>query len=255
MLKSLLLPTLAGLVLSSCGREQKDSGVKNVFEADNRVPMSQTTGIYTAIGMVRKSNAFCTGSLVWKNLVLTNAHCVLNGGVVVLPSALTFTAGEGTTNRQVFNVSEIWPGTTDPQANRSEDWAILKLTQNTNRAYFGFKSAQNLNPLPLLLTLAGYSGDFYQTHGKAGIDAGCRIRGDESNYFLHDCDMMGGASGSPIYATTSQGHFIVAINAAHRTCNGSQCANGIGYSNGHANIAVKTAAFSQMLTNIRGDNP
>jgi V8-like Glu-specific endopeptidase len=237
-----------GAALNACGKSESRSDTDNVFGTDNRTPMTQTTGIYRSIGMVRKGTKFCTGALVWHNIVLTNAHCTIGGS-----GSLSFTAGEGTSSEETQTVFNVWTGTTDPSGSRAKDWALLKLTHSMNRPYFGYKSQQNLNPFTANLTMVGYSGDYYSATGHAGIHQGCKVRGDENNYYLHDCDTKGGSSGGPIFAETSAGKFIVAINAASRYCgpNQQECANGVAYNDSRANIAVKTNAFSARLTELR----
>ncbi len=58
-------------------------GSRNVFGKDERIPMNSSKYPWSAIGRIDIAmNAttlkICTGTLIAKNIVLTNAHCVLD---------------------------------------------------------------------------------------------------------------------------------------------------------------------------------
>ena len=247
--------TFAAVTISCGNAAQKGSSTKNVFGTDNRVKMTSTKKPWSSVGMIENPSGFCTGSYVWHNLVLTNAHCVLDGSGKV-HNWVKFTAGKGTSKPEVRWGNHVWYGTSNPSANRSKDWAIVRISNSTKRFYFGYKSQGNLNPINVPLNMAGYSGDFWSKNGTAGVHQGCKIKKKTNSYYLHTCDMTGGASGGPMYAFKDGARYIVAINAAQRYCGGTNiCKKGVSYKDSRANIAVRVNSFTKKLTELRKANP
>lgn len=108
----------------------------------------------------------------------------------------------------------------------------------------------DLDRLKNEITLAGYSSDFPKEKPSetAGVHKRCSIRGFGSQLgtISHDCDMMAGASGGPMFVLSQDGSkvsaTIVALNAAARVSpEGKNVPN---FSKETANIGVYAATWA-----------
>ena len=130
------------------------------------------------------------------------------------------------------------------QSNQSpaEDWALLKINKPLGEKYgylgwrvLDFANPNILNALRGQIRVAGYSGDYPNEQQKqdwgleggkgetASVQIGCSIDGLSENlpyrsnggenlpngWLLHDCDTMGGSSGSAILAKFDDGNYSV----------------------------------------------
>lgn len=199
---------------------------------------------WTAIGRIFPGN--CTATLVGEDLLLTNAHCVLdyeNGGkshenITFHPNVVD---GSERAPQDVAQVTEAITGTNFQESHSyrqqypgwqgislgdsAQDWALLKLDQPLGLKY-GFWSWRAL-PTPELvndrknkLALAGYPYDFsqpglLQSRGNTlAVQEGCSILKEERNLYHHDCDTVKGSSGSPIFYRSGHNYYLVALNNA-----------------------------------------
>ena len=262
---------------------------KSVFgDKDPRYAMTSTAYPWSAIG---KLSMGCTGTLVWHNLVLTAAHCVINKETnqVREPSGMWFKPNfMGGGSYDLAHVKQIYTYSTQYKPLEwSMDWAILRLDQSlglTSRyGYLGFNG--NLGfytriPLELPVTLVGYSTDFMGGN-TAGVHHDCKIWGKHPryNYILHDCATAPGASGGPIIVDGSafniSGWVVLAVNNAEHTrdvpnpnCpngtdqNGNPCSmfvkrsyTGESYDDAVANIATPARYFGPVLQELRAKYP
>ncbi len=229
---------------------------------DNRTPMLSRKYPWSAIGRVQGTTAnaksyHCTGSLIADNLVLTNAHCVIDPKTGELSKKIEFMPNTIDGKYQdVAEVEQVVYGTdfklsSDVTAN---DWAIMKINQPLGRKYghLGWKSipTATLVKNPKTLFFVGYSGDFptekYQKYFRAGqgwtasYEAGCSIVKEEAGFLLHDCATAGGSSGGAIIAAIDGEPYIVALNNADRT--NPRTGQDI------ANYAVKISTIEQALS-------
>jgi V8-like Glu-specific endopeptidase len=203
---------------------------RNVFGRDDRILMTSSDYPWSTIGRVEaplndQSMAICTGTLIAKDLVITNAHCIFDEAGNVHPS-MSF--APNLINNQTIakaNVVSVVVGTLTPKVHPTRDWAILKLNVPLGKQYgwleWGTAPVSALKQQQQQFILAGYSGDFprYGRGSTAGVHLGCSIRGLDSRTGLatHDCDMTRGASGGPIFYLSKQGiGKIVALNSAER---------------------------------------
>jgi protease YdgD len=206
-------------------------------EGDERVPMLSQKYPWSTIGRVEgiRSNTnkgyHCTGSLVGENLVLTNAHCVIDPDSGKLSQRIQFMPnvidGE---YQDVAEVEEVIYGTDFQKGGfiSPHDWAIMRINKPLGRkyGYLGLQSASitTLTKNPKSLFFVGYSKDFptpkYQKYFKngAGLTASyenkCSITGEKDGFLLHDCATAGGSSGGPLIAAIGGEPYVVGLNNA-----------------------------------------
>jgi V8-like Glu-specific endopeptidase len=240
-----------------------EPGVRGIPEGiDNRTPMTSRKHPWSTIGRVQGTTSdaksyHCTGTLIADNLVLTNAHCVINPETGELSKTLQFMPNVIDKNfRDIAEVEQVFYGTDFKQSSEisPNDWAIMKINQPLGRKYghLGWKSipTSTLVNNPKALFFVGYSGDFptqgYQKYFRAGqgwtasYEAGCSIVNEEAGFLLHDCATAGGSSGGPIIANINGELYIVALNNAEskNTRTGQDIAN----------YAVKISTIEQALS-------
>lgn len=207
---------------------------RGIIGIDNRIPMTSRKYPWSAIGRIKGTTAdgsgyYCTGTLIAANLVLTNAHCVINPETGELSTRIQFMPNVIDGDYQdIAEVEQVVYGTDFSQSKdlSSRDWAILKLNQPLGRKY-GYLGWKSLRSATLIRNrkafyFVGYSGDFpndkYQKYFSAGpgwtasFEAGCSIVGEDSGFLLHDCATAGGSSGGPIVAVIKGDPYIVALN-------------------------------------------
>ncbi|XGW00802.1 MAG: serine protease (plasmid) [Leptolyngbya sp. BL-A-14] len=207
-------------------------GSRNIFGKDERIPMNSSKYPWSAIGRIdiplsATTLKICTGTLIAKNIVLTNAHCVVDeatGAFHKQPIVFRPNLVNGQSHDQA-KVIKVLVGTKDIKRQPGADWALLTLDQPLGEKYgfLGWINADlaDLDALKQAFNLAGYSGDFPQDQpgSTAGVHKGCSIRGITSvpGVLSHDCDMTQGASGGPIFVVQPNGSVvIVAVNEAER---------------------------------------
>jgi protease YdgD len=227
------LKTTAGFIPANLERSRFPRSGRNIFGKDDRILMNSAKYPWSAIGRVEALNGktidwTCTGTLIGKSLVVTNAHCVVDekkqqittNKIQFRPNLIN---GEAPA---VAVATRVIPGTTQPNRDRGNDWAFLVLDRPLGETYGWLKVAiadfSDLESAKEAINLAGYSSDFptEKPSETAGVHQGCSIRGfaSQPGVITHDCDMMAGASGGPMFAFAPDGSaIIVALNSAHRT--------------------------------------
>jgi protease YdgD len=216
-----------------------------VIGTDDRVPVLTRAYPWSAIGRIEAVKAdgsgyTCTGTLIGMDIVLTNAHCLMDETThqpiiqknhsSSSPTQIQFQAGmiKGV-SLDSARVIDYRYGTNKPLKFLGDDWAILKLDKPLG-AIYGYMGWQNLDFFNSKvrqatrdqLTLVGYAGDFptqsYSEYGQggdtAGMNAGCSIEGLETSgafkgVLLHRCDSNPGASGGPLFAQFSDGNYYI----------------------------------------------
>ncbi|MGB3642287.1 MAG: trypsin-like serine protease [Rivularia sp. (in: cyanobacteria)] len=228
---------------------------------DNRIPMLSRKYPWSAIGRVKGtvndgSNNYCTGTLIADNLVLTNAHCVIDPETGEFSSRVEFMPNViDKIYQDIARVEQVTYGTdfqNDPNR-MANDWAIMKINQPLGRkyGYLGWKSLPStvLTRNKKAFFFVGYSGDFptekYQKYFTAGpgwtasYEAGCSITNEVAGLLLHDCATARGSSGGAIIGVIGGNPYIVALNNAEQknTVTGQDITN----------FAVKISTIEQAL--------
>ena len=203
-----------------------------------RIPVIPDTDYLRYIGRVVAGETSCTGSLVGPGLVLTNAHCIFDGGVDYNKGPTTLKTGKLTFQREWlyqsdrFNVRSFYThkgleGDWDGQI--KNDWVILKLAKDSNNPLpedffrtipdIGEGAADNLfESANFSVSIPGYSNDF--TNGfYLTLDVGCQIdpNGLEGSIVQHNCDTFSGSSGAPVLRLDSSSRpTLVSVNVGKR---------------------------------------
>lgn len=211
---------------------------------DDRLPMLSRDYPWAAIGRIEgvkadgKSDYHCTGSLITEDIVLTNAHCVVDPYTYKVSKEIKFRPnvinGRSKDDKDTAVVKKIIAGTDFKEANAlKNDWAVVKIDKPLGKkyGYFGWVSLPTSTMLKHRekFRMIGYSGDFptaetlkafpYLKAGEgltAGVHDGCSIFKEEAGSLFHDCDTTAGSSGGPIVAQIKGKYYIIALNNAER---------------------------------------
>ena len=221
------------------------------FGHDDRIYVNPGEMPWQAIGKLTfDGGSHCSGALVSPRVVLTSAHCMYEqGGGQVFDAPLTFQAGLH--NGEVVAESEIESFWVSPEY-RSKGLESISVMSKSDYAFvllekpigdsLGYFSVHELTAQDLreamtrrwqVLIQAGYSGD---TDNQLTAHMGCGITSYDEATVQHDCDIMSGDSGSPIFFKVDDAYTIIAINSA--VFGGAD----------PYNLAVDSRAFSADLT-------
>lgn len=234
----------------------------NVFENDRRTQVTSKNAPWTAIGRIYSPEGIpCTATLIHRNIILTAAHCVLKKGKLQ-DGQYRFYPGYANYKGSVNStVSYFRWGTTDPDANRGQDWAlgVLDTPLGDSVGWMGVKSMEGGDLLtPRTYYMGAYSCDF-KGGEVASWEKGFAFRYfySDSGMVLHDANMSRGASGAAMFyygdeSNPTQSSYVVAVNVAEYRNGTENSLIGIPYSDQHANIAIPSAAFFPTFLNILG---
>jgi V8-like Glu-specific endopeptidase len=184
-----------------------DPGDRAIISDDERLPVRSRAFPWSAIGQVtwtvpNTGTYTCTGTLISKDLVITNAHCLVENidsktGKLKQPIFFSPSMKEGKIlEKEPAKVIAFDYGQEFQKGNIADDWAIFKLDKPLGEKY-GYLGWRNLNlsdasVLKVLrdqIRLAGYSGDFPNQKLReqlnlggeqgetAGVHVGCNIDG------------------------------------------------------------------------------
>lgn len=232
-----LNPKTDGVTFRPADRPQNDKPsdtTQGIRGADNRIPLNSRDFPWSAIGRLDvivegKEIPNCTATLIGKDIVLTNSHCIFDEkNKKLIPNTIVFKPalinGKSLDQSTATILDYGWksmPG------NRAEDWAILQLNKplGNKYGYLGWRVLDFSDQRIRLATkdqirLVGYSSDFPK--GKeaqiAGVHTGCSIEGlyedKDGKSLAHICDSNPGSSGGPLFALFTDGnYYIVGLNA------------------------------------------
>ncbi len=199
------------------------------FGHDDRIYVSPGEMPWQAIGKLTfAGGSHCSGAMVGRRVVLTSAHCMYEqGSGQVFDSPLTFQAGlhKGDVAAE-SGIESFWVA---PEY-RSKDLESISEMSKSDYAFVllerpigdivGYFSVHELTASDLrdamtrrwqVLIQAGYSGD---SDDQLTAHMDCGITSYDEATVQHDCDIMSGDSGSPIFFKVDDVYRIIAVNSA-----------------------------------------
>jgi|GEM_PF-3539135 len=223
---------------------------KNVFTGNKRGKVTSTKYPWNTIGRLDlPSGGTCTASLVGPDLILTNAHCVIDkvkqtlveGSIVFRPN---YTNG---TSAYSSVVTFAWGGSNTPSATGSKpgDWAILRLDKRLGDTLGWLGTKVLPDPRISMLYVVGYSGDL-ENGASAYWETGCTITSGMTSYGLypHNCSNSRGASGSPMFIFENERPYVIAMHTSELRYDGDSTYLEVPFSGDNANLALSSDAFA-----------
>lgn len=189
-----------------------------IIGPDGRAMVNDTTMFpfstitYITLEWADGSRGTCTGTLIGRDRVLTNGHCVVNAqtqrGIVsatVHPGVSESTAWFGAYNAIDYFVTSNWINT----GSISEDYAVLVLAQSNGRhagdraGFAGIRQVNNI--LNQNIGIFGYPGDLIR-EDEAINQYGMRgnVTNEDSQIAYYTIDTSPGQSGSAMLNTNNQ---------------------------------------------------
>ena len=229
-------------------KEKLPGEERAIIGSDDRIPMTSRDYPWSAIGKIKGIGAdgsgySCTGTLIAEDVVLTNAHCVVDPETQKVSQAIAFLPnlvnGVVKSKADIAYATNVYYGTDFKNrtlADYSNDWAILKLNKPIGKkyGYLGWKSlpSSRLVGDTKKFSLVGYSGDFPNPKKKgyetltagesmtAGVHLKCSILRRQDNLLYHNCDTNHGASGGAIISNINGKYYIFALHSGSNEVNG-----------------------------------
>ncbi len=233
--------------IAACGSQSDhpvSSETKAIFGTDGRSP--KPAGYpFTTVGRVVTNKGSCTGTLVGTNVVVTNAHCVIDSATKKLVAGGVRFEGDlrdGTSSNKA-KALWVWWGTNDPDKFQQSDWAVLELDQDLGNR-LGWMGTRDFRTYPMSVSNIGYTSS-YQNGKNAGYSPSCLIHERQDDRLLHDCDTLPGHSGGPLYVMIDGGWpHLVGIHSRGYNETISE------YSDEKANIGLWPAALMNKINDV-----
>jgi V8-like Glu-specific endopeptidase len=237
--------------------------VANIFGQVDRVRYNDNDPIHKSIinkvGILERPNGqYCTATLVWKNLILTAAHCVNNkakDGVMKGDYLFCIGLRRGRC-RASSTIAGFSPATFNiDKDGRSFDFAILRLQKPLGKD-FGFMGTKYLEKLEgVQVSIAGF-GYLFERGRRITIQNACHIRSFfREGLAYHDCDTSRSDSGAPIFICDDKDCRIVGLNVSERRNGGKESLTKVNFSEEYGNLFVLSEWFEPFIEDHRKRNP
>jgi V8-like Glu-specific endopeptidase len=221
----------------------------NIFGRDDRRPVLSREFPYRCVGLIvnetSESVSTGTGCLIGPNLVLTNAHVVLDDstGKPSRSLRIRFNQIDGVASYSV-RINRVWLGTESLDDEPLKDWAVVRLDSNVGDLLGWLPISPKLTENAVLV---GYSGE-YRDQKTAAVSPGV-LRPIDDVEVRHSADASRGSSGGPLIGVVDGRPAIVALNfAEHREEEESMILRE--YSDEFANYALAASSFSGQIAAI-----
>lgn len=260
--KKLVCLAILGLFFS-CGKNLESNHQVSILAGNNtfgdvdKVPVS-LSGPYRWIGRLSLAKGgYCTASLVGRDLILTNSHCLARDGELVKGNYQFYLGYNNGSYLAVSGTTHANWGSLTPKNNRRADWAIMRLKTPLGDQYGWFGTrvlpSDREDNAYFDLTLAGYGQAFSGSGQRLTAHEGCNIRkrvnGGATLY--HDCDISPGDSGAPLFkCTRTEGCKIYALQSAEHRDGGAATLSLDEYSHKNSNVAVGVGEFISKLIEL-----
>jgi V8-like Glu-specific endopeptidase len=237
----------------------------NVFQPDDREPVTLLDTLeypFSTVGMLIRGGRYCTATLVYKNIILTNRHCTLTDGQGnitqgFIDEAVFYLSYRKTNWSARWSNSSKFTAESAVSTESDQDWALLVLETpiGESTGWMGSKKRdKGYFSVDRKVNMISYSYDLFEEFGTAGYQKGCSTRGFRRSYKLHDCDDMSGSSGSAMFEGWED-PYVVGVNYAEFRNGGTQSSTQPAYSRDYANVFDGSSSYFDQLQRMIGVSP
>lgn len=229
------------------------------FRDDSRQELHDRKYPWGAVGILKNPDGgSCTASVVGRNLLLTNAHCVLyKDRKEIRKGNYVFYAGYSRGSYVAkTTILHFWVGTTDSRGDTQNDWALLRTQWNIGDrvGWLGVRryTAQELVDISFstVFYLVGYPSDM--TSGEVPYwEKNCNFTFTLGETVYHSCSTSSGSSGAPMFINKDDEVRILAVNVGERRNGAKRSVIGVPYSEDYANVAVPSATFIEKIKELQ----
>ena len=241
------------LFLAILGCSQKRNpptyNLQNIFGADDRQELLGKDSPWSSIGRL---DSGCNGTVIGSKFILTAAHCIIDGRTGKVKDNVNYFYLENPVGHKI-RMNYFWLGSTTPEKDRRNDWAIVKLKEPVSDSLdvWEIYPVDVSNSLPLQVNLAGFSIDRNNGNTLTNHENCSLLKVRDNGRILHDCDASSGISGAPLYLFDVQVEpKIVGISVSEYRQGAANSVVRDDYSDEYANVGISILAVSDILEKV-----